>query len=196
MTKLDELIKAFSGLQGIGRKSAARIAFDLLKKDEKEVNKFINTLTEAYNTIKPCTICNTLTDSSVCNICTNEKRNHSVICIVEDTKDVFAIENSNVYNGIYHVLGGKVDPLNGVGIDDLNISTLLNRLDNVKEIIFALNPDLEGETTILYLTKLLPKSIKISKIASGIPMGGNIEYTDIVTLTKSLEGRQTINNEQ
>ena len=125
-----------------------------------------------------------------------KKRNHSVICIVEDTKDVFAIENSNVYNGIYHVLGGKVDPLNGVGIDDLNISTLLNRLDNVKEIIFALNPDLEGETTILYLTKLLPKSIKISKIASGIPMGGNIEYTDIVTLTKSLEGRQTINNEQ
>lgn len=196
MTKLDELIKAFSGLQGIGRKSAARIAFDLLKKDEKEVNKFINTLTEAYNTIKPCTICNTLTDSGVCNICTNEKRNHSVICIVEDTKDVFAIENSNVYNGIYHVLGGKVDPLNGVGIDDLNISTLLNRLDKVKEIIFALNPDLEGETTILYLTKLLPKSIKISKIASGIPMGGNIEYTDIVTLTKSLEGRQTINNEQ
>ncbi len=195
MTKLDELINAFSNLQGIGRKSATRIAFDILKRDKEEIEKFINTIKTAYDTIKPCKICKMLTDTTICNICSNEKRNHSILCIVEDTKDVFAIEKSNVYNGIYHVLGGKVDPLNGITLDDLYIPELINRLDSVNEIIFALNPDLEGETTILYLTKLLPKNIKISKIASGIPMGGNIEYADIITLTKSLEGRQIIQNE-
>lgn len=195
MTKLDELINVFSNLQGIGRKSATRIAFDLLKKDKADVEKFIDTIKSAYDIIKPCEICKTLTDKTICNICSNKKRNHSLLCIVEDTKDVFAIEKSNVYNGVYHVLGGKVDPLNGVTLDDLYIDELINRLDCIDEIIFALNPDLEGETTILYLTKLLPKNIKISKIASGIPMGGNIEYTDIMTLTKSLEGRQIIQNE-
>lgn len=195
MTKLDELIKVFSNLQGIGRKSATRIAFDILKKDKKDIEEFVSTIMQAYNTIKPCKKCKTLTENEICDICSNEKRNHSLLCIVEDTKDVFAIEKSNVYNGVYHVLGGKVDPLNGINIDDLYVDELIERLDSVKEVIFALNPDLEGETTILYLTKLLPKNIKISKIASGIPMGGNIEYTDIVTLTKSLEGRQTILNE-
>lgn len=195
MTKLDELINIFSNLQGIGKKSATRIAFDILNKDEKEIELFVNTIKEAYTTIKPCKICMTLTDTTICNICSNEKRNHKILCIVEDTKDVFAIEKSNIYNGIYHVLGGKIDPLNGVNLEDLNINELLNRIDTIDEVIFALNPDLEGETTILYLTKLLPKNIKISKIASGIPMGGNIEYTDIITLTKSLEGRQIIRNE-
>lgn len=196
MTKLEDLITAFSKLQGIGKKSATRIAFDFLSKKPEDVNAFLNVLKSSYETIKPCKICQSLTDTEICDICRNPKRDHSILCIVEDTKDVFAIEKSSIYTGLYHVLGGKVDPLNGIDIDDLNIKELLDRLADIKEIIFALNPDIEGETTILYLTKLLPKHIKISKIASGIPMGGNIEYTDIITLTKSLEGRQIINYEQ
>lgn len=194
--KLDELIKVFSKLQGIGKKSAIRIAFDILSKNKNEIDDFLETIKSSYETIKPCTICYTLTDNNICNICNNEKRNKKILCLVENTRDVFAFENAGGYNGIYHVLGGKLDPLNGIGVDTLHIEELLNRLDNIEEIILALNPDIEGETTSLYLKKILSdKNIKISKIASGIPMGGNIEYTDMMTLVKSLEGRQEIKDE-
>ncbi|WP_067143201.1 recombination mediator RecR [Oceanivirga salmonicida] len=196
MTKLDELIKVFSGLQGIGKKSAIRIAFDVLAKDKTEIENIIETIKTSCETIKPCTICSTLTDLGICEICSNKKRNKKLICLVENTRDVFAFENAGGFNGLYHVLGGKIDPLNGIGIDKLNIKNLLERLDNVEEIILALNPDIEGETTTLYLTRILSdKNIRISKIASGIPMGGNIEYTDMMTLVKSLEGRQEIKDE-
>lgn len=197
MTKLDNLINTLAKLQGIGRKSAIRIAFDLLEKQQDEINIFLETIKDSYNSIRPCNICKTLTDNenNICYICSDEKRNKNILCVVENTKDVLAIEKSAEFNGIYHVLGGRLDPLNGITISDLYIKELLDRLTNVKEIILALNPDIEGETTILYLIKVIPKNIKISKIASGIPMGGNIEYTDIVTLAKSLEGRQVINNE-
>lgn len=197
MTKLDNLINTLAKLQGIGRKSAIRIAFDLLEKQQDEINIFLETIKDSYNSIRPCNICKTLTDNenNICYICSDEKRNKNILCVVENTKDVLAIEKSAEFNGIYHVLGGRLDPLNGITISDLYIKELLDRLADVKEIILALNPDIEGETTILYLIKVIPKNIKISKIASGIPMGGNIEYTDIVTLAKSLEGRQVINNE-
>jgi len=133
-----------------------------------------------------------LSENDICEICEDEKRNKEVLCIVEGVRDVIAFENSDTYNGLYHVLGGKIDPLNGVTIEDLNLKSLIKRLDEkvIKEVIIALNPDLEGETTTLYLTKILKqKDVRVSKIASGIPMGGNIEYTDMATLGKSLEGR-------
>ena len=189
-----DLINVFAKLPGIGRKSAARIAFDILEKDNSEIENMLYTIKDSYENIKHCSICGNLSENDVCEICSNEKRNKDIICVVEGVRDITAFEKSAIYNGLYHVLGGKIDPLNGVTIDDLNIDRLLKRLDGtVQEIILALNPDLEGETTNLYLTKILKeKGIKVSKIASGIPMGGNIEYTDMATLGKSLEGRTEI----
>lgn len=196
MKKFDELVKVFSSLQGIGKKSAVRIAFDMLEKPKEDVEKMINIIKDCTENINPCKICLTLSETEICDICSNEKRDKSIICIVENTRDVFAIENAEQYKGLYHVLGGKLDPLNGIGIDELNIKELIARLNDVEEIILALNPDIEGETTNLYLSKiLLEKGIKVTKIASGIPMGGNIEFTDIMTLTKSIEGRQVIKSE-
>ncbi|EEY36199.1 recombination mediator RecR [Pseudoleptotrichia goodfellowii] len=191
MKRLDDLVNVFAKLPGIGRKSAMRIAFDILEKDEKEIDDILYTIKDSYDNIKHCSVCGNLSEKDVCEICIDEKRNKNVICVVEGVRDIIAFEKSETYNGLYHVLGGKIDPLNGVTIDDLNIEKLMERLDGtVSEIILALNPDLEGETTNLYLTKILKgKNIKISKIASGIPMGGNIEYTDMATLGKSLEGR-------
>ena len=191
MKRLDDLVNVFAKLPGIGRKSAMRIAFDILEKDEKEIDDILHTIKDSYDNIKHCSVCGNLSEKDVCEICIDEKRNKNVICVLEGVRDIIAFEKSETYNGLYHVLGGKIDPLNGVTIDDLNIEKLMERLDGtVSEIILALNPDLEGETTNLYLTKILKgKNIKISKIASGIPMGGNIEYTDMATLGKSLEGR-------
>ena len=191
MKKLDDLVNVFAKLPGIGRKSAMRIAFDILEKDEKEIDDILHIIKDSYDNIKHCSVCGNLSEKDVCEICIDEKRNKNVICVVEGVRDIIAFEKSKTYNGLYHVLGGKIDPLNGVTIDDLNIGKLMERLDGtVHEIILALNPDLEGETTNLYLTKILKeKNVKISKIASGIPMGGNIEYTDMATLGKSLEGR-------
>jgi len=195
MKKLDELIEVFGKLPGIGKKSAMRIAFDILEKNEIEIENMLSTIKDAYTSIKHCSICGNLCEGEICEICSNEKRDKSVICIVESVKDVIAFEKSETYNGLYHVLGGKIDPLNGVTIEDLNISELMKRLDekDVEEVILALNPDMEGETTALYLIKMTKnKGVKVSQIASGIPMGGNIEFTDMATLGKSLEGRREI----
>ena len=185
MKKLDELIEVFGKLPGIGKKSAMRIAFDILEKNEIEIENILSTIKDAYTSIKHCSICGNLCEGEICEICSSEKRDKSVICIVESVKDVIA----------YHVLGGKIDPLNGVTIEDLNISELMKRLDekDVEEVILALNPDMEGETTALYLIKMMKnKGVKVSQIASGIPMGGNIEFTDMATLGRSLEGRREI----
>lgn len=195
MKKLDELIEVFGKLPGIGKKSAMRIAFDILEKNEIEIENMLSTIKDAYTSIKHCSICGNLCEGEICEICSSEKRDKSVICIVESVKDVIAFEKSETYNGLYHVLGGKIDPLNGVTIEDLNISELMKRLDekDVEEVILALNPDMEGETTALYLIKMMKnKGVKVSQIASGIPMGGNIEYTDMATLGRSLEGRREI----
>ena len=192
MKKLDDLIDVFSKLPGIGKKSAMRIAFDILERSEADIDRMIGIIKDSHSSIKQCSICGNLSENDICEICEDEKRNKEVLCIVEGVRDVIAFENSDTYNGLYHVLGGKIDPLNGVTIEDLNLKSLIKRLDEkvIKEVIIALNPDLEGETTTLYLTKILKqKDVRVSKIASGIPMGGNIEYTDMATLGKSLEGR-------
>ena len=195
MKKLDELIEVFGKLPGIGKKSAMRIAFDILEKSEIEIESMLSTIRDEYTNIKHCSICGNLCEGEICEICSNEKRDKSIICVVESVKDIIAFEKSETYNGLYHVLGGKIDPLNGVTIEDLNISELIKRLDekDVQEVILALNPDMEGETTALYLIKMIKnKDIKVSQIASGIPMGGNIEFTDMATLGRSLEGRREI----
>ena len=181
MKKLDDLIDVFAKLPGIGRKSAQRIAFDILEKSENEIDEMLNTIKTSHSEIKHCKICGNLSENDICEICSDDKRDKNVICVVEGVRDVIAFEKSDTYFGLYHVLGGKIDPLNGITIEDLNLKNLINRLDgSVKEVILALNPDLEGETTNLYLTKILKgKNIKVSKIASGIPIGGNIEYTEI-----------------
>lgn len=191
MKKLNNLIDVFAKLPGIGRKSATRIAFDILEKAPIEIENMIETLKDSYDNIKHCKICGNLSESDICEVCDDENRNKNIICIVESVRDIIAFEKSGTYNGLYHVLGGKIDPLNGVTIEDLNVKALEQRIDdNVKEVILALNPDLEGETTNLYLTKMLKnKNLEISKIASGIPLGGNIEHTDMATLGRAIEGR-------
>lgn len=191
MKKLNNLIDIFAKLPGIGRKSATRIAFDILEKAPIEIENMIETLKDSYDNIKHCKICGNLSESDICEVCADENRNKNIICIVESVRDIIAFEKSGTYNGLYHVLGGKIDPLNGVTIEDLNVKALEERIDdNIKEVILALNPDLEGETTNLYLTKMLKnKNLEISKIASGIPLGGNIEHTDMATLGRAIEGR-------
>ena len=194
MKSLDNIIDEFSKLPGIGRKSAMRIAFHVLEMEDEELLNFITIQKEAKKKIKKCEICGNLTENDICEICSDEERDSSIICIVKDSRDIIAFEKSKTYNGLYHVLGGIIDPLNGIGVDDLDIDKLTKRLTgNVKEVILALDPSLEGETTSLYLSKIIKeKEIIVSRIASGIPMGGNIEFSDIATLSRSLEGRKEI----
>lgn len=192
---LEKLIDEFHKLPGIGRKSAARLAFHVLDMDENEVEKFSEAMLNVKKFVKKCSVCGNFSENELCDICSNEARDRSIICIVEDSRDIIPLEKTGKYNGVYHVLNGKIAPLNGVTPDKLNIKSLLERIvkDDIKEIIFALNPDLEGETTVLYLTKLIkPFGITLTKIASGIPMGGNIEFTDSATIAKALEGRQEL----
>ena len=194
MKSLDNIVDEFAKLPGIGRKSAMRIAFYVLEMEDEELLNFMTVLKEAKEKIKKCEICGNLTEDNICEICSDEERDSSIICIVKDSRDIIAFEKSKTYNGLYHVLGGIIDPLNGIGVDDLDIDKLLKRLTgSVKEVILALDPSLEGETTSLYLSKIIKeKEIKVSRIASGIPMGGNIEFSDIATLSRSLEGRKEI----
>ena len=194
MKSLDNIVDEFAKLPGIGRKSAMRIAFHVLEMEDEELLNFITILKEAKEKIKKCEICGNLTENDICEICSDEERDSSIICIVKDSRDIIAFEKSKTYNGLYHVLGGIIDPLNGIGVDDLDIDKLTKRLTgNVKEVILALDPSLEGETTSLYLSKIIKeKEIIVSRIASGIPMGGNIEFSDIATLSRSLEGRKEI----
>ena len=192
---LEKLIDEFHKLPGIGRKSAARLAFHILDMNENEVEKFSEAMLNVKKFVKKCSICGNFSENELCDICSNEVRDRSIICIVEDSKDIIPLEKTGKYNGVYHVLNGKIAPLNGITPDKLNIKSLLERIakDDIKEIIFALNPDLEGETTVLYLIKLIkPFGITLTKIASGIPMGGNIEFTDSATIAKALEGRQEL----
>ena len=194
MKSLDNIIDEFAKLPGIGRKSAMRIAFHVLEMEDEELLNFMAVLKEAKEKIKKCEICGNLTENDICEICSDEERDSSIICIVKDSRDIIAFEKSKTYNGLYHVLGGIIDPLNGIGVDDLDIDKLTKRLTgSVKEVILALDPSLEGETTSLYLSKIIKeKEITVSRIASGIPMGGNIEFSDIATLSRSLEGRKEI----
>ncbi len=192
---LEMLVDEFNKFPGIGRKTAQRLAFFVMEMDKSEVEKFSKALLEVKDKIKKCRICGNLSEGDICDICESEYRDKKILCIVEEPRDVIAMEKSRTFKGLYHVLNGKIDPLNGIGVNDLNLKSLLHRISNevIEEIILALNPDLEGETTGMYISKLLkPFGIKITKIASGIPMGGNIEFADTATLTKSLEGRMEV----
>lgn len=192
---LEILIDQFNKLPGIGRKSATRLAFHVLDMSEKEVETFIEALKSVKENVKRCKVCGNFSEKDICDICSDEFRDFKTICVVEDSKDIAPLEKTNKYKGMYHVLNGKIDPLNGITPDRLNLKSLLERLakDDIEEVILALNPDLEGETTSLYLTKLLkPFGVKVTKIASGIPMGGNIEFADTATISRALDGRQEI----
>ncbi|MCB0731825.1 MAG: recombination protein RecR [Ignavibacteriae bacterium] len=186
------VIEELSKLPSIGRKSAQRLALHLVKKEKQELEVLIQALENLKDNIKFCSECFNISASDVCSICTNPKRDSSIICVVEEASDVIAIENTNEFSGKYHVLGGVLSPLAGVGVEDLKIKELVSRLkeDNVKEIILALNPNTEGETTSLYLAKLLkPIGIKITRLARGIPIGGDLEFTDEATIGRAVLNR-------
>ncbi|MFR5189814.1 MAG: recombination mediator RecR [Clostridia bacterium] len=190
-----KLIEAFERLPSIGSKTAARLAFYMLDRSEEEVNEFVNAIISAKKNLKYCSKCYNISDTDPCEICANPKRDNRVICVVEDVKDVVAMERTHEFNGLYHVLHGSISPMNGVGPDDIKIKELLSRVmdGSVKEIILATNPRVEGEATAMYLSKLIkPLGVKTTRIAHGIPVGGDLEYTDEVTLSKALEGRREI----
>lgn len=194
---LENLIQEFSKLPSIGRKTALRISMYLLKQPREEVEKFSTALIEAKNRIKFCTVCCNITEDEICRICSSSKRSRNMICVVEEPQDVIAIEKTNEYRGLYHVLHGRISPLDGIGPNDIKIKELLARLSEieipVEEIILALNPDVEGETTILYLNKIIrPLDIKTTRIARGIPIGSELEFADEVTLARALEGRVAV----
>lgn len=194
---LAKLIDYFQKLPSIGPKSAQRMALYLLKMPLNEVENFANCLVEAKTTIKYCENCFNMSSSNPCEICQNPNRDKSTICVVAETKDLIAIEKTNEYKGVYHVLQGLISPLDGIGAEDIRIKELLKRLhtNDVKEVILALNPSVEGEATSLYLNKLLqPFEIKISRIGFGIPLGSELEYADDLTLIKALECRVEMKN--
>lgn len=190
---LVNLIDQLKTLPGVGPKSAERIAFHLLKSDKEAAVKLSSAITELKNKIKYCSQCFNLSEKDLCDICNNSKRDKNIICIVESPKDTQAIEKTRKYNGHYHVLLGKISPLDGIGPDKLKIKELVNRIKKQKpqEIIIATSSDVEGETTALYIAKLLkPLGIKITRIAYGIPVGSSLEFADEITLMRSMEGRQ------
>lgn len=189
------LIECFQKFPAIGPKSAQRMAFYLLRMPQSEVEKFARTMLDVKQNIKTCEICFNISSTSPCEICSSTSRDRSVICVVAETKDLIAIEKTNEYKGLYHVLQGLISPMDSIGADDIRIKELLNRLVNeeVKEVILALSPSVEGEATSLYLTKLIkPFNIKVSRIAFGIPIGSDIEYADEITLARAIEGRREV----
>ncbi|WP_057979270.1 recombination mediator RecR [Caloramator mitchellensis] len=189
-----KLIDEFNKFPGIGPKTAQRLAFFVLSMDEKEVETLSSAIVNAKKSIRYCSVCGNLTDNDPCIICRNQNRESSVICVVEETKDVLAMEKTREFNGLYHVLHGHISPLGGVGPDDIRIKELLSRINpDIKEVILATNPNVEGEATAMYIARLLkPLGVKVTRIAHGIPVGGDLEYADEVTLTKALEGRREI----
>lgn len=192
---LERLIDEFNKLPGIGRKSALRLAFHILEMSTDEIERFSKALRDVKESVKKCSICGNFSEENICEVCKDELREKDIICVVEDSRDIVSLEKTNKFKGVYHVLNGKIDPLNGMTPDRLNLKSLLERVakEDIKEIIVALNPDLEGETTALYLAKLLkPFDVKLTKIANGIPVGGNIEFADIATISRAIEGRQKI----
>jgi len=192
---VQKLIEEFEKLPGIGRKTAQRLAFHVLNLPEDRVVGFAKALVDAKRKIKECSICHNLTDIDPCRICGSEKRDHSVICVVQNSRDVVAMERVREYKGLYHVLNGLISPLDGTGPDDINIRSLVKRVANgkVSEVILATSPTVEGEATAVYIAKILkPLGVKTTRIAQGISVGGDLEYADEVTLYKSLEGRREI----
>jgi recombination protein RecR len=188
---LQQLIEEFSKLPGIGRKSAQRLALYLLKQQREDVVRMAKAMVNLKDKIRPCSVCCNITEEDPCAICSSAKRDRSILCVVEEPNDVIALEKTNEFRGLYHVLGGSLSPLEGIGPEDLKVKELLVRIDGtVVEVILAMNPNVEGEATTIYLTRLLkPLGVAVSRLARGIPVGGDLEFADEATLTRALEGR-------
>ena len=192
---LEELVNQFARLPGIGRKTARRLAYSIIEQPESTAKQFADALINAKEKIRFCSVCQNFTDKEVCHICSDEKRDRSTVCVVEDPRDVAAFERTREYNGLYHVLHGVISPLDNIGPDKLKIKELIARLSSgeIKEIIMATNPTVEGEATSGYISKLVkPLGIKVSRLAYGIPVGADREYADEYTLARALEGRNEI----
>lgn len=190
---MENLIDSFASLPGIGRKSAQRLAFHVLSLPQEEAERFANAVLEAKKSVHTCPVCQNLTDSDICPICASDSRDKSTICVVSEPRDVLSIERSREYKGVYHVLHGALSPMNRIGPDDLRIRELLERVSQggVEEVILATNPDTEGDTTAMYLARLLrPFEVRITRLGFGVPVGSNLEYADDATMLKALEGRR------
>jgi len=190
---IEKLIEEFSRFPGIGRKTAQRMTFNVLKSSTDEASTLAKAIIDMKSKIKFCNICHGITEENPCLICKDVKRDPSIICVIEDPADIYTLEKNRIFNGLYHVLGGLLSPLDGIGPEDININTLINRLKPGYEVIIATNSSIEGETTSLYIAKLLnEKSINVTRLATGIPMGTNLEYIDDATIQRAIEGRTVI----
>lgn len=189
---IERLVNSLAKLPGVGRKTAARLAFHILKMPQQEAVELAETILEVKSKVGFCTVCNNISETDPCAVCTDPKRRRDIICVVEQAMDVAALEKAEGFAGLFHVLGGRLSPLDGIGPDELKIKELLDRLrGEVSEIILATNPNVEGEATATYLARLLrPMGVKVTRIARGLPVGSDLEYADSVTLTRALEGRQ------
>lgn len=198
INSLDRLINQLTRLPGIGERSARRLAFYILKQPQQEATRLVDAIKTVKERVKRCSICNNFSEEDPCPICRDEKRNRSVICVVEEPQDVFLFERIREYRGLYHVLGGAISPLKGINPESLNINSLLKRVENggIKEVILATDPDTEGEATAIYLFKLLQSlRVKVSRLAHGLPAGGDLEFADEITLTHALRGRKEMEEE-
>ena len=188
---LAKLVNAFSKLPGIGGKTALRLAYHAIKAPEADINELVEALTQIRQKIKYCSRCGNFCEGETCEICADSRRDKELICVVKDPRDVIAMEKTGSFRGVYHVLHGTISPMDGIGPDDIRIKELLMRLDEAREVILATNPDVEGDATAVYIARLLkPMGIKTTRIAHGIPIGGDLEYIDEVTLAKALDGRR------
>jgi recombination protein RecR len=194
-SSIARLINEFSRLPGIGRKTAERLSFFILKDDSEAVKRLAEALQDVKKNMRFCKICFNITEDEECEICVNPHRNKKLVCVVEEPKDIWAIEKSGTYNGVYHVLMGALSPLDGIGPDDLRIRELLKRVqeNEIDEIILAMDPNVEGDVTAIYISKLIkPLGVNVTRIASGLPAGGDLEYADAITLSKALAGRRPL----
>ena len=191
---INKLIEELAALPGIGNKSAQRLAFHMIHKPKEKVNRLAKVMMEARENVRYCQECYTLTDRDICPVCSNQKRNHNLIMVVENSRDLAAYEKTGKFEGVYHVLHGAISPMLGIGPGDIKLKELVARLEgDVEEVIIATNSSLEGETTAMYISKLIkPAGVKVTRIASGVPVGGDLEYIDEVTLLRALEGRVEI----
>jgi recombination protein RecR len=189
---VETLILEFAKFPGIGKKTAQRLVFHILSSSKEEAAQFATSIIDVKTMVKSCTVCSGISDKDICEICQSQSRDRELICVVERPEDIFAFERTNCFTGVYHVLGGSLSPLDGIGPEDLNIERLLNRLKPGVEVILATDASLEGDTTALYLQKIfLEKKVKVTRLARGLPVGGELEYTDEATLLRALEGRTT-----
>ncbi len=189
------LIESFKMLPGVGEKTAERLAFSILDFDEDQIELFSNSIVDVSNNIKKCNVCNNLTEKDICDVCEDNTRNNELLCVVDDVKNIFIFEKMAMYNGLYHVLDGLISPMDGINPEDIGLEKLIDRIQNgnFKEVVFAFNPSIEAETTSMYIKRILSDTnIKFTRLASGVPMGANMEYIDSLTLERALSDRKEV----